>query len=67
MAEKPTFLLRLDPGVLAAVKRSAAADLRSVNGQMEVLLREALRRRGIGIQEPKDRPDPSSEGELPEG
>lgn len=40
--------------ILDAVKFSAAADLRSVNSQIEVLLREALHRRGIRI---KSKPD----------
>jgi hypothetical protein len=40
--------------ILDAVKASAAADLRSVNSQIEVLLREALHRRGIRI---KPKPD----------
>jgi hypothetical protein len=44
-ARKP-FLLRIEPGVLAAIERWAADDLRSVNGQVEFLLREALRRAG---------------------
>ena len=43
---KKAFLIRINPGVLAAVERLAAAELRSVNAQVEVLLREALARRG---------------------
>jgi len=43
------FPLRAEKAVLNAVKRCAAADLRSVNAQIEVLLREALERRGISI------------------
>lgn len=43
---KKAFLLRINPGVLAAVERLAAAELRSINAQVEVLLREALSRRG---------------------
>ena len=35
------------PGVMTAVERLAAADLRSVNAQLEILLREALARRGV--------------------
>jgi hypothetical protein len=42
-ARKP-FLLRIDPGVLDAVQRWANDDLRSLNGQIEFLLRDALRR-----------------------
>jgi hypothetical protein len=49
MAGKPRkpFLMRASPGVMAAVERLAAAELRSVNAQLEVLLREALAKRGI--------------------
>lgn len=47
------FLMRASPGVMAAVEKLAAAELRSVNAQVEVLLREALVRRGIPI--PDDR------------
>ena len=41
--------LRLDPAVHAAVERLAAAELRSANAQIEMLLREALAERGIHI------------------
>jgi hypothetical protein len=43
---KRAFLIRMTPEVLEAVERLAAADLRSVNAEIEVLLREALKRRG---------------------
>lgn len=43
---KKAFLMRVQPEVLAAVERLAAAELRSANAQVEVLLREALARRG---------------------
>ena len=46
MAERKAFLLRVDPAVLDAVQRWADDDLRSVNAQIEYLLREALRRNG---------------------
>jgi hypothetical protein len=46
---KKAFPLRLDPALYAALERAAAADLRSVNVQIEVLLREALARRGIKV------------------
>lgn len=39
--------MRASPGVMAAVERLAAAELRSVNAQLEILLREALHRRGV--------------------
>lgn len=42
MAERKPFLLRLDPAVFAALQRWADDDLRSLNGQIEFLLRRAL-------------------------
>ncbi len=45
------FLMRASPGVMVAVERLAAAELRSVNAQVECLLREALARRGISPSE----------------
>jgi hypothetical protein len=46
---KKAFPLRLDPALYAAVERVAAQDLRSVNAELEMLLREALARRGIRV------------------
>ena len=46
MAERKPFLLRLDPETFAALQAWAADDLRSVNGQVEFLLRRALRDAG---------------------
>ena len=43
MAERKSFLLRVDREVLDAVQRWANDDLRSLNGQIEFLLRRALR------------------------
>jgi hypothetical protein len=43
------FPLRAEKAILDAVKRCAVADLRSVNAEIEMLLREALARRGIRI------------------
>ena len=53
MAEAPAkkaFPLRLDPALHAAVERAAAADLRSLNAEIECLLREALARRGVKVE-----------------
>lgn len=47
---KKPFPLRLDPALHQALERSAAADFRSVNAQVEVLLREALARRGVKVE-----------------
>ena len=46
MSSREAFLLRLDPKVLDALRRWAADDLRSVNAQIEFLLRRALRDAG---------------------
>ena len=46
MARRKSLLLRLDPAVHRALRRWAADDLRSVNGQIEFLLRRALRKAG---------------------
>lgn len=54
MTERKPFLLRLDPETFAALQRWAADDLRSVNGQIEFLLRRALRDAGR-LREPKGR------------
>ena len=43
--DKKSFLLRIDPAVWAEIERLAAGELRSVNAQVEYLLREALRAR----------------------
>lgn len=45
--DKKAFLLRIDPVIWAEVERLAQSELRSVNGQVEYLLRDALERRGI--------------------
>jgi hypothetical protein len=64
---KKAFALRLDPALHAAVERLAAQDLRSVNAEFEMLLREALARRGItvSVAEParRGRPPRNKESE----
>ena len=46
MSQRKSFLLRVDPALWAEIERLAQAELRSVNAQVEYLLREALARRG---------------------
>ena len=46
MADRKAFLLRIDPAVLEALQRWANDDLRSLNGQIEFVLRKALRASG---------------------
>ena len=46
MAERKPFLLRIDPALFDAMSRWAADELRSVNGQIEFVLRRALQDAG---------------------
>ena len=64
---KKAFPLRLDPALYAAIERAAACDLRSVNAEVECLLREALSRRGVKLSDPvrarRGRPPKTTEPE----
>ncbi|MBX3112568.1 MAG: Arc family DNA-binding protein [Fimbriimonadaceae bacterium] len=67
MAERKSYLLRLPADLWEQIQRSAAADLRSVNAQIELLLRESLRRRlasgpptGHDGGHDEDQPEPAS-------
>ncbi|MEO8620564.1 MAG: Arc family DNA-binding protein [bacterium] len=51
MAERKPFLLRIDRALLDAVQRWANDDLRSLNAQIELLLRDSLKRAGRLPQE----------------
>ena len=57
MSERKAFLLRIDPEVLDAVQRWANDDLRSLNAQIEFVLRKLLKQEGRLLSEkgPKDR------------
>lgn len=59
---KKAFPLRLDPALFAAVERVAVADFRSANAEIEVLLREALAKRGVkvGVSDKPKRGRPSA-------
>jgi len=46
VAERKPFLLRIDPELLARLQSWASDDLRSLNGHIEYLLRQALQREG---------------------
>jgi hypothetical protein len=52
---KKAFPLRLEPALWDVLERAAAADFRSVNAEIECLLREALHRRGIKVAPPERR------------
>ncbi len=62
MARKP-ILIRIDPALHEALQRWAEEELRSLNGQIEYLLREAVLHRGVKLTPPKkgDRPTAGSE------
>ena len=50
---RKAYPLRVDPALWAAIERCAAADLRSVNAEVECLLREAMKQRGVKLETPK--------------
>lgn len=62
MAEKKAFLLRLDPVIWAELERLAQSELRSVNAQIEFLLRDALAQRGF---KPKATPSRAPSSSTP--
>ena len=56
MAERKPFLLRMDPALCKELERWAAAELRSVNAQIEFLLRRAVQQRKGGNEaNPRER------------
>lgn len=57
MADKKPFLLRINPKILEAVQRWANDDLRSLNAQIEFLLRKCLKDSGRLSQRPESEPD----------
>ena len=56
MEDRKSFLVRIDPKVLDAVRKWADDDLRSLNGQIEFLLRKALRDSGRAKADAPKRP-----------
>jgi len=65
VAERKPFLLRIDAAVLESVQRWANDELRSLNAQIEYLLRESLRRAGraprAATGDTPTEPDPSTD------
>ena len=62
MSERKAFLLRIDPRLHDALKRWAEDELRSLNAQAELLLRDAVRRAGrlrMEADEAEDAPKPA--------
>jgi hypothetical protein len=62
VADRKSFLLRIDPAVLDAVQRWANDDLRSLNAHIEFLLRDALRRVGRAPRDPTSEEDSGGPG-----
>lgn len=56
MADRKPFLLRVDRELLEQLQRWANDDLRSLNGQIEYLLRDALKRAGRATKDAPSRP-----------
>jgi hypothetical protein len=65
MAPRKAFLLRMDPGLLSALEKWAADELRSVNGQIEYLLARAVREAGRERKRPGGGPRPAGSGPAP--
>lgn len=57
MASRKAFALRIDENILAAMQRWANDDLRSLNAQIEFVLREALRKQGRLAKTPPETQD----------
>jgi hypothetical protein len=64
MTEKKAFLLRIDRALWAALERLAQGELRSINAQIEFLLRDALSSRGIKSKDAPQRASGSRGGKL---
>jgi hypothetical protein len=66
MKERKPFLLRLDPALYDSLENWAQQELRSVNGQIEFLLRQAVSQRERGMKAPIGTESRASEiGQLP--
>jgi hypothetical protein len=68
MAERKSFLLRMDPALWGDLEAWAQDDFRSVNGQIEYLLRQAvLRRKGQAVTNTARSPTDSTSNSEPPG
>ena len=59
MDERKSFLIRVDGGLLNEVRRWADDELRSLNGQIEFILRQALKERGRVKKSPEEPESPT--------
>ena len=63
MADRKPFLLRIDPALWADIESWAQDELRSVNGQIEYILRQAVQKRKGSSRTPVAPPAPQSPGD----
>ncbi len=63
--ERKAFLLRIPPELWERINRVAQSELRSVNAQIEFMLREQLRARGAAPPEPPSGAPPQDHSSLP--
>lgn len=61
MAARKAFLLRIDPAMWDALEALAQRELRSVNAQIEFMLRESLAQRGVKPQAPRRAKDANAQ------
>lgn len=66
VAPRKNFPLRLSPELYAALERWAADEMRSVNGQIEYLLSQAVKQAGRARTHPSPEPEPESEDQTDE-
>ena len=59
-SDRKSFLLRVDPALLESVQRWANDDLRSLNAQIEFLLRRALQQSGREKQDEEEKKRPNA-------
>jgi len=63
MKPRKTFLLRIEPGLYAELEAWAQQELRSVNGQIEYLLKQAVHKRKLALPAPPaDKPRGAGNG-----
>jgi len=63
--DRKSFLLRIDPRLWAELEAWAQQDLRSINGQVEFLLRDAVARRRKSAAPVDPAPPAGDEGQTP--
>ena len=65
MAERKSFLLRIDPALWSEIEAWAQSELRSVNGQIEYLLRQAVQKRKHSDAAMEENPPDQTAGANP--